>query len=213
MSESRAFPAGSAVAGIAGATTPPTSLFVPGSLRWVTADASGICQRLVVLFLFRALFKLSLILSQSRGLYEAHWRIAGQEVTWLNYLAFGGFVLLGPLCLLVLGKECSSTGVRTVRAVNASLLILGLSFIFLTFHNGNKNYIYPILSGVLRWNSLGPYVANSLFFDPPFLGAWLFVYALTYYVLARTGRERSVLFVTAAFGCVYGLLNLRRLLV
>ncbi|HLH52797.1 MAG TPA: LTA synthase family protein [Verrucomicrobiae bacterium] len=156
--------------------------------------------------------KTSLIFTQGEGLYETLWRVGGLRWSWLNYFAFYCFISLGGIALTMLARDCQAEGVRTVRVVNGVVLVLGVFFIFLTFHNGDKNYIYPVLSRTLSWNSLGPYVANSLFFNPPFLAAWLFVYAGIYYFLARTGREQWMLFVTAAFGFVYGLIFLQDLL-
>src|SRR5262249_39605581 len=68
-----------------------------------------------------------------------------------------------------------------------------------------------ILTGVLNWDSLIPYLNLQLFFEPPFLGAWLFVYGLSYYVLARRGREPWVICLTAIFGAVYAMVILREL--
>ena len=71
------------------------------------------------------------------------------------YTTFGAVVLLllataelRGWSLLRLGKECRTIGIKSLRAANAVVLALGLSFIFLTFHNGEKNYIYPLVSGV-----------------------------------------------------------------
>ena len=156
--------------------------------------------------------KLVMILSQGESLYELHWRVSGMRPSWVNYLAFYAFMLLGALGLVSLARECRTISLRSVRMTNALVVFLGLSFIFLTFHNGDKNLVYPVLSGVLRWTSLVPYVANSVFFNQPFLAAWLFVYAASYYVLARTGRESLVLFLTAGFGLAYGLIYFQEFL-
>jgi phosphoglycerol transferase MdoB-like AlkP superfamily enzyme len=91
------------------------------------------------------------------------------------------------------------------------VLGFGLLFVFLTFHSGDKNYIYLIMTGVQQWSCLGPYLSLNLFFQAPFLGAWLFGYALVYYVLARTGRESWMLYVTAACAGAYGLICLQEL--
>src|SRR5690242_8357642 len=148
------------------------------------AAISAVWSRVLILLIGLVALKILLIGGQGQSLYEAHWRIGPTQMNWLNYLAFLGFVVQGGLSLVRLGNECRSISVRSVRAANAALLALGLSFIFLTFHNGDKNYFYPVLSGVLNWNSLGPYIANSLLFNSPFLAGWLFVYAALYYVLA-----------------------------
>lgn len=178
----------------------------------VRNSLAGIWSRLLVLLAALAVLKVLLIAGQSQNLFETHWRIGPTRLDWLNVGAFAGLVLLTGLALVRLGKECHAIGLRSVRAVNAAIVLLGLSFILLTFHNGDKNYLYPVLSGMLKWDSLVPYLANSFFFNAPFLGGWLFAYVALYYVLARTGREGRVLFVTAAFGCAYALLNLRDLI-
>jgi hypothetical protein len=153
-------------------------------------------------------FKLILLAGQGENLYEAHWRIGGLRITWVNDLAWYVFVVLGTLGVLRLGTCCQLIGVKAVRVVNATVVILGLCFVFLTFHNGDKNYLYPLLSGVLHWTSVGPYLANSLFFNQPFLAAWVFAYAVGYYLLVRSGREKNAIMMTAAFGLAYGLINL-----
>lgn len=150
-----------------------------------------------------------LLASQGKILYEAHWRIGGTQFNWLNYVGFYGLVFLGGLTIIKLGGAVRKETPRAARTVNFALVSLGLIFIFLTFHNGDKNYLYPVLNGVLKWTSLGPYLANSLFFNQPFLAGWIFVYAAGYYVLARTGRERHAFWLTACFACAYALSYLR----
>jgi phosphoglycerol transferase MdoB-like AlkP superfamily enzyme len=83
------------------------------------------------------------------------------------------------------------------------VLTLGALFIFLTFHTMDKNYLYEVMHGTLTWWNLRWYLILAFFFQPPFLAIWLLVYALLYYGLARTGRERWVLHVTAAFAVLY----------
>ena len=165
----------------------------------------------MVLLAGLVLLKVVLVGGLGQELFETHWRYSGLRVTWVNYAAFYSFVLLGTLSLIRLGSCCRTEGARVVRAVNAMVLILGFSFLFLTFHNGNRNFIYPILDGTLTWQSLGPYLANIFFFNAPFLAGWVFVYALGYYVLARTGRENSILYLTAGFAGIYACLYLRDL--
>ncbi len=165
--------------------------------------------RLILVLLALMALKVFLIGGQGESLYETHWRTGGMLVTRLNEIAFYAFVVLGGLSLVRLGRSCQSLGIRSVRTTNGVVLMLGLSFVLLTFHNGDKNYLYPILNGVLQWSSLVSYLANALFFNEPFLAVWLFVYVACYYVMARTGREASVLRLTAAFACAYALINLR----
>jgi hypothetical protein len=175
------------------------------------AGATAVWPRVAVVLLVLVALKLLLIAGQGQSLYEAHWRIGGVRVTRLNEIAFYGFVILGGLSLARLGRSCQSVGVASVRTANAVVFILGLTFIFLTFHNGDKNFIYPALSGVLKWTSVIPYLSNALFFNEPYLAGWIFAYVASYYLLARTGRETWVLWLTAGYGCTYGLVNLQEL--
>jgi len=168
-------------------------------------------SRLLVLFVALSSIKLALLFGLRKHLNEIHWRVMGQPPSWLNAAAFYAFVGLGVLSLLALGRRCQSAGVKAVRAANAAVVGLGLLFIFLTFHEGDKNYLYPVMVGILKWKSLGPYLSLNLFFRPPFLAGWLFGYALIYYALARTGREAKALYLTAAAAGAYGLVCLREL--
>ena len=88
------------------------------------------------------------------------------------------------------------------------MLALGLIFIFLTLRNGDKNLLYPAFSGILKWSSLGPYAANALFFNKPFLAAWMVVYAIVYAGLIRIRREKRALLLTSVFGCAYAIICL-----
>jgi hypothetical protein len=169
-------------------------------------------SRILVLFLALASIKIALLVGLGSHLSEIHWRVGVPRTTWCHpaipcYL----FICLGVLSLARLGRHCRSVGVRAVRAANGIVLGLGLLFIFLTFHTGENNYLYPIMTGILKWTSLGPYLSLDFFFRPPYLAAWLFGYACTYYVLARTGRESWVLHLTALCAGGYALLCLREL--
>ncbi len=168
-------------------------------------------SRVLVLFLALAFIKLVLLVGLRKHLHEIHWRIEGVPTTWANYAAFCGFVVLGVLSLATLAGYCRAVAVKAVRTANAVVLALGLLFIFLTFHSGDKNYLFIVMSGVLNWKDLGSYLSLDLFFQPPFLAAWLLGYALSYYALARAGRESLALYLTAAFAGLYALLCLREL--
>jgi arylsulfatase A-like enzyme len=124
---------------------------------------------------------------------------------------FGFFVMICFASLMRLQRHCAVAGLGAVRAANAIALTLGSLFILLTFHGERNNYLFPILTGILNWDSLIPYLSLDLFFHPPFLAAWVFVYGLSYYVLARSGRESWVLHLTAIFGAVYAMTALREL--
>jgi phosphoglycerol transferase MdoB-like AlkP superfamily enzyme len=168
-------------------------------------------SRIVVLFCALAFLKTALLVGLRKHLCEIHWRVASPGVNWCNDVAFYLLVCLGVLSLLGLAQRCRSVRLKAVRAANGAVVGLGLLFIFLTFHSGENNYLYPILTGILKWTSLGPYLSLDLFFRPPFLAAWLFGYAFIYYVLARTGRESWALHLTAVCAGGYALLCLREL--
>jgi hypothetical protein len=169
-------------------------------------------SRILVLFLALAAIKIALLVGLGRHLGEIHWRLAGSRTNWCHpAIPYYLFVGLGVLSLVRLARHCRSVGVKAVRAANGIVLGLGLLFIFLTFHTGEKNYLYPIMTGVLKWTSLGPYLSLDFFFRPPFLAAWLLGYAAIYYVLARTGRESWALHFTALCAGGYALLCLREL--
>ena len=209
MSDSNAYPIGT------GAVSRPAAAVgasgAASSFNWLGPIPGGpISSRVAVLFLGLAMVKLILLASQGESLYEAHWRIGGSPESWLNVAAFYAFVLLGGLSLVELGKYSQSMTSKGARLLNGSVLALGLGFIFLTFHNGDKNFLYPVVKGVLKWTSLIPYTANATLFNKPFLGAWLFGYALSYYVLVRTNRERWALWLTAVTACAYAVVNLRQ---
>jgi len=208
MSDSSAFPVRPGMAPGFVARVSPTRKLEQGS--GTRARVTGpVWSRCLILLLALAAIKVALLIGQSESLYELHWRIGGMRPTWVNDFSLFAFVILGGLSLVRLEKSCRSVGTRTVRVVNAAVLVLGLSFLFLTFHNGDKNFLYPVLSGVLKWTSLCSYSANILFFNEPFLAAWMFVYTIVYYVVARTDREHRVLSLTALFAVAYALINLR----
>ena len=98
-----------------------------------------------------------------------------------------------------------------MRTANFCVLGLGAAFIFLTFHAGDKNYLFPVMNGTLTWKNLGWYLAVDFCFQPPYLAAWILAYAFGYYFLARTGREHWMLRVTAVCAAAYTALCLRDL--
>ncbi len=169
--------------------------------------------RIQVLFFALVLIKGILILGLRKHLYEIHWRVGGEDITPAGQVAFYLFVVLGLFCLVDLGRCCRSVGIRAVRAANFTVLGLGLLFIFFNFHTGDKKYLYPIMTGVLKWQSLGPYLSLDFFFHRPYLAAWLGGYGFAYYLLARSGRERWTFFLTLACAGAYAILCLQELAV
>src|SRR5262249_54676161 len=163
-------------------------------------------SRIVVLFAALAILKLALLIELRKHLQETHWRIDVPPVTWVNYPAFYGLLVLGGLSLVQLGSYCRSVGIKAVRTANAVVFVLGALFILLTFHIANKNYMYIVSSGILSPKDMLPYLSLDFFFHPPYLAAWLLGYGLCYYFLARTGREGLVIYFTAGFAVLYALL-------
>lgn len=166
-------------------------------------------SRLLTLFLALGLIKLILVCGLRRHLQEIHWRITDYPVHWTNWAAFGLFVGVGVLSLIGLGRQCQRQGHRAVRAANAVVVGLGLLFVFLTFHEGDKNYLYPVMTGTLGWRDLWPYLSLNLFFRAPYLALWLVGYGFGYYLLVRQGREHRALHLTAAFAGAYAVVALR----
>lgn len=167
--------------------------------------------RIILLVVALCAIKLALLFELRKHVFEIHFRVNTDQMSWWNWAALGVFIFLGVVSLLQLARSCRAAGVRAVRVANAIAVALGLVFIFFNFHQGDKNLLYPILTGVLDWKSLGPYLSVDLFFAQPYLGGWLFVYALAYYFLARSGREQWCLHLTAVAAGIYALLYLRDL--
>src|ERR1043166_5486257 len=182
-----------------------------GRMRALFHLPRAAASRILILLVVLALVKLALLAGSGKHLHEIHWRVGGIPAGWVGYAALWAFVGIGVWSLLAMGRHCQSVGLRAVRAANAVVLGLALLFIFLTFHEGPKNYLYPVMTGTLGWKDLGPYLSLDFFFRKPFLAAWIFGYALLYYFFARTNREGWVLHLTALFAGAYGLLCLREL--
>jgi glucan phosphoethanolaminetransferase (alkaline phosphatase superfamily) len=179
--------------------------------RLVHALPFGAWTRIGLLFASLVLVKVVLVFGFAKHVYEKHWRVTDEPESWLNHATFFLFLVLALLGLLSLATHCRKKGLRTVRSANAAILFLGLLFIFLTFRTGDKNYLYPIMIGILKWGSLVPYLSLDLFFRPPFLAAWMLLYAFVYYLMARSGREDLTLHLTAVVAGAYALLCLREL--
>jgi hypothetical protein len=181
-----------------------------GAASWqvIPWDVGG---RIGILFTALCLIKLFMLAGFRDHLVEIHWRIDPSAGNSQKPFVFFVFLALVGLSLWRLGKDCSPGGPRAVRAANGCVLALGAAFIFLTFRAGESNYLSILLDGTLKWQDLGPYLRLTFFFQPPFLAAWLLVYALTYYVLVRTGREHMALSVTAVFAVLYAAFFLKDL--
>ncbi len=179
--------------------------------RWLTLPREAIV-RLGVLFLALAVIKVALLFGVRKQLYETHWRVTGVRDSWLDYVAFYGFALVGVVSLCALARSCRAVGVKAVRWANVVVVGLGLLFIFLTFHEGNRNYIYRIMEGTLEWSGLIPYLNLNLFFRRPYLAVWMAVYGIAYFCLVRKGREDRALYLTAAAAGLYWVICLQEFL-
>ncbi len=160
-------------------------------------------SRIVVVFGALALIKLVLLIGLRKHLQEIHWRTSGDSVSWMGSFAF--YVLAGVLVytLIQFGKQCQPAGVRAVRVANALVLGFGGLLIFLAFHEGDKNYLYPVMTGVLNWKDLVAYLSLNLFFRAPFLMVWISAYVVGYYLLVRFRREHQAFALTATFAGLY----------
>ena len=169
--------------------------------------------RVGVLFSILCVIKLVMLVGFRKHLFEIHWRVGDLPFSPFNKLAFYGFAALVGINLWRLGKQCASVNTKAARAANACILTLGGLFILLTFHEGDKNWLHPVLNGILKWKDLESYFALNLFFRPPFLAAWLLGYAFTYYFFIRIRREYLIVQVTAVCGAAYIALCLRDLMI
>jgi phosphoglycerol transferase MdoB-like AlkP superfamily enzyme len=177
--------------------------------RQRSLSSRGVWGRIGLLLTVLCLTKIWVLVTFRKYLFEIHWRIKSNAPHWWNEAAFYLFAGLIGLHLWTLARRAQKSDVKTVRLINGCVLALGTVFIFLTFHVMNRNYLSPIMNGILTWKSLGSYFSMDFFFWQPYLAAWIFVYALVYYVLARTGREGKVLMATAVFAALYTALNLK----
>ncbi len=171
---------------------PPAALFP----RAVVARCAALIGGL-------SLIKVWMLASYQKHLFETHWRVDAEPTGRLGWVGFGLFVALLGLHLWTLAGRCAVAGVRTVRWANGGVLLLGLFFVLLTFSEGDKNYLAPVFSGVLGWKDLSSYLFLDFFFRPPFLAFWIGGYALIYFILARSGRERWVLHVSTLGATAY----------
>lgn len=179
--------------------------------RWmVPGDVAG---RIWILFAALCLIKVAMLIGFRRHLFEIHWRVASQPYSWLNEAAFYGFAAILGISLWRFAALCASAGIRAARAANTILLLAGFCFIMLTLHAGDKNHLYSWMNGILSFWDLRWYVFQVFCFQMPYLAVWVFVYALAYYALARTGREQKVFQLTAIFAAAYVALICRELIV
>jgi len=167
--------------------------------------------RAAVAFALLCAVKVVLIAGQGEPLHEEHWRIPIYRGSWFGTINFCLFVGLLFSSSVALARRMSPLESGCLRALNGGLLAVGLCFVFLSFEAVGSNYLNTVLHGVLGWRDIGSYLACELFFNPPFLSLYLLVYALGYWILARTKRETWTLPMGGALAAIYFLLNLRNL--
>jgi len=167
------------------------------------ADKHALLLRVLVIFGALCLIKLGIIASFQKHLYEIHWRTVAEAHDWTNEVAFFLFTVIVGLNLWVFGMRCMEQGRKCVRFANGYILILGMLFILLTFHEGDKNYLFPVLNGILSLKNVMWYLACDFFFRPPYLIVWIIAYAGLYFGFARKGMEHRMILVTAIFAALY----------
>ena len=192
----------------ASAGTDSSSCAAPRSWR-ASLTSPSVVSRIGIGFAALCLIKLIMLFSVRKELFEIHWRVSDEGITWLNWLAFYSFAALVGVHLWKFGNRCMPAGPKVVRVANVGVLFLGVLFVFLTFHVGEQNYLNAVMTEMLKWKDLGWYLISSSVFAMPFLAVWVFVYAFIYYGLCRKGREHFVLRVTAVFAALYTAVALR----
>jgi phosphoglycerol transferase MdoB-like AlkP superfamily enzyme len=183
-----------------------------GAVTRCLAGSTDTVIRIGFLLAVLCLFKAAMLVGFRKHLFETYWRVGSTPTDWVNLAAFFTFALVVGAMLLKLSRRYENAGTSTIRAVNVFVLTASGLFIALTFHEGERNHLHPVMSGQLGWGDLLPYYSLNLFFRSPFLAAWMAAYAVTYYCLVRTGRERLILRATAVFAFVYTALCLRDLI-
>ena len=188
-----------------GQSAPTDSRAESGHTQWWRIPWA-VAGRIGLLFVALCLIKLVMLVGFHKHLVEIHWRTdTVMPHGWLNQTAFLFFALLVALHLWWLGNRCVAAGVRTVRAANAFVLVLGAVFIFLSFGVADKNFLWSLVNGSQTWECF----ISAFYLQPPLWSVWLLIYALFYFVLAKMGREHLVLRVTAVMAALYIVLFLQ----
>src|SRR5262249_13099994 len=131
----------------AAVSAPSTSSPAPraGKISW---DVAG---RIGLLFIALCSIKLVMLAGLRAHLFEIHWRVDSEGYSWLDRVAFFSFALLVALHLWRLGDRCAAGGVKTVRAANLCVLVLGAAFIFLASDAGGKHLFTSLMDGSGNW--------------------------------------------------------------
>ncbi len=195
------------------AAKPPTVMAWIGRVReWSSSRREGfapIFNRVLLLFGILCAVKITMFVGLRRHLYEVHWRVDGQPFSWVNHAVFYSLVALTTLNIWHFSRRCRAMGSSSVRNANGLVIALAAVFILMTLHVGDKNYLSPIMTGILSIPSLGWYLVCDFFFRPPYLAAWILAYGIVYAILVVTKRKDLALNVTALFAGIYGVVALR----
>jgi len=166
--------------------------------------ARGLATRAVVLLALLAAIKLAVVFLLRDHLFRNHYRLPGEPPGWTDAVAWWGFLVLGMGAVWEVSRECARAGPRASRVFGGWLLALGGLLLFLSFHEGARNYVYPVMQGILDWGDIGAYMQLNLFFRPPYLFAWIMGVAGGWAALERCGQTRwiPVLVALAGLGVV-----------
>lgn len=172
----------------------------------------AVWNRIAVGFAALCVIKLIMLTGLRKELFQIHYRVGGEAPDALNAIVFYLFAALAGLNLWKLSAQCLRGGVRVVRAANICVLLAGLLFILLSWHEGPNNYLHAVMAEILRWRNLGWYLYLYSCFQMPFLAGWILAYGFLYYGFWRKKREYLVLRVTAIFATAYIAICMRGLM-
>lgn len=194
-----------------GGTAAPVPTFMSSRPSFISNLPKGSWLRVALILSALCLVKCGILFLLRKELFQIHWRIINEAPSWANHAAFYTFVALVGLNLMVFGRKCAAHGISALRSALVILGVFGTLFVVLTFHEGDKNYLSPVVNGILKWGDLWSYLSMNLFFRAPYLAAWFIGIALLYYGMVRTGRERYMPEAAAILSSAYLILNLREL--
>ena len=166
--------------------------------------------RAVALLLTLGAIKLILIAGLGRHILQEHWRLAMPAPAWPDFAALWVFIVLVVSMLVQLGRALRDSGLSTLRWFNAGVCLTALLHAFFNFQQLGHNYLLPLWDGVLGWRDIWQYLKLDLFFRRPYLSFYLGGYALVYWILWRTVRERWSLFFLAGVVGLYLVLEQRK---
>jgi len=166
-------------------------------------NSRDIWSRIGLLLFILCAVKVIILAVLRKQLFEEHWRVDSDVGNWVNAAAFFAFALLVGANLWTFGKRCKTLPKRSIYVANAMILLVGFLFILLTFHSGDESYLYLLMHNVLGFGNIGWNLQLHFFFQWPYVGGWILVYALMYYFLVRSGRGQFILQVTAVFAFAY----------